>query len=128
MSKFSDYLESNLLNAVLRNVSYTSPANVYIALYTSDPTDANTGTEVSSASYARQSITFSAPVSGSCSNDSAVTFPTPTENWGTVSHMGLFDAPTGGNLLFYGSLASPIEVALGMRIRFPTSSLIVSLD
>ena len=53
MSEMSNYLENALVNAVLRNTSYTSPATVYLALYTSDPTDADAGTEVSGTSYAR---------------------------------------------------------------------------
>ena len=64
MAEMSNYLENALLNGTLNATTYTAPAAVYVALYTSDPTDANTGTEVSGGSYARQSVTFAAPSDG----------------------------------------------------------------
>ena len=61
MAEFSNYLENALINAVLRNTSYTSPTTVYVSLYTTDPTDADSGTEVSGGLYARTAVTFGAP-------------------------------------------------------------------
>ena len=78
MSEFSDYLENALINAVLRNTSYTSPATVYVALFTSDPTDAGTGTELSGNGYARTAVTFGSPSNGVTTNSADVTFPTAT--------------------------------------------------
>lgn len=102
----SNYLENAMINAVLRNTTYTSPATVYLALYTTDPTEADTGTEVSGGSYARQSVAFSAPSDGATSNSGDITFPTATANWGTITHVGLRDASSGGNLLYYAALAA----------------------
>lgn len=96
MSKISNYLENVIINHFLRNTATSSPSAVYLALYTTDPTDADTGTEVSGGSYARQAITFSAPSNGSTSNSSTITFPTATGNWGTITHMGIRDASSGG--------------------------------
>ena len=59
MAAFSDYLEGAVLDATLRNTSYSSPSTVYLALFTSDPTDAGSGTECSGTNYARQSVAFS---------------------------------------------------------------------
>lgn len=103
MAQMSNYLENALLNAVLRGVAYTSPAKVYLALYTSDPTDADAGTEVSGPGYARQEFACSAPVDGVCTNSGAITFPAATGNWGTVGWVGVRDASIGGNLLYYGA-------------------------
>ena len=64
MAEMSNYLENALINATLRNTSYTSPTTVYMGLYTSDPTDANTGTEVSGGSYTRMAVTMGAPSNG----------------------------------------------------------------
>jgi len=64
MAAMSNYLENALVNAVLRNTAYTSPTTVYVGLYTSDPTDANTGTEVAGNGYARQAATFATPSNG----------------------------------------------------------------
>ena len=78
MAEMSNYLENGLLNAVLRATSYTSPTTVYVGLYTSDPGEANTGTEVSGGSYARKSATFNAPSNGVCTNSAAVEFDQAT--------------------------------------------------
>ena len=58
MAALSNYLENALINATLRNTSYTSPSTVYVGLFTTDPTDAGSGTEVSGGSYARESTTI----------------------------------------------------------------------
>ena len=81
MAEFSNYLENALINAVLRNTSYTSPTTVYVSLYTTDPTDAGSGTEVSGGSYARIAVTFGAPSNGVSTNSADVTFPTCTSSW-----------------------------------------------
>ena len=113
MASMSNYLENALLNAVLRGVAYTSPAKVYLALYTSDPTDADTGTEVSGGSYARQEVAFSAPTDGSASNSAEIKFPVCTADWGTVTHVGVRDASPGGNLLYHAAAdpAKPYDAA-----------------
>lgn len=100
----SNYLENSLVNAVLRNTSYVSPPTVYIGLFTTDPTDANTGIEVTGASYSRQLVTFDTPVNGTTTNTTEISFTNATESWGAVSHIGIYDASTVGNLLFYGVL------------------------
>jgi len=103
MAEMSNYLENALINATLRNTSYTSPTTVYVSLWTSDPTDAASGTEVSTSgtSYARTSVTFGAPSNGASTNNADVTFPTATASWGTVGWIGINDASTGGNLLYH---------------------------
>lgn len=127
MSKFSNYLENALVNAVLRNTSYTSPATVYVGLYTTDPTDANTGTEVSGNAYARQSATFGAPSDGVTTNSAAIEFPQATGSWGTVTHIGILDAPSGGNLLFHAPLTASKTIATGDVFRIASGSLSVTL-
>ena len=127
MAEFSNYLENALINAVLRNTSYTSPATVYVALYTTDPTDADTGTEVSGNAYARQSVTFSSPSNGVTSNSAAVEFPQATGSWGTVAYIGLRDASSGGNLLFHTALDASKTIATGDVFRIAAGSLTVTL-
>lgn len=119
MSALSNYLENALINAVLRGIPYTSPPAVYVALFTSDPTDAGIGTEVSGGGYARQQVTFADPVDGSTTNSADVVFPVATTDWGTVSHFGIYDAETGGNLLIHGAftVAKPIYTGDQFVIR-----------
>ena len=84
MAEISNFLENAIINATLRNTTYTSPATVYVGLFTSDPTDAGSGTEVSGGSYARTAVTFGAPSNGTSTNSAAVEFPQATGSWGTV--------------------------------------------
>lgn len=113
MAAMSNYLENALINATLRNTSYTSPSSVFVALFTTDPTDAGTGTEVSGGSYARQTATFTSPSNGSSTLAADVTFPTATGNWGTVTHFGIYDASTSGNLLYHGALNNSKNIQNG---------------
>ena len=127
MAEFSNYLENALINAVLRNTSYTSPTTVYVALFTSDPTDAGTGTEVSGGSYARTSVTFGSPSNGVTTNSADVTFPTATASWGTVSHIGIYDASTSGNLLFHTPLDVSKTIDSGDIFKISSGNLSVTL-
>ncbi len=127
MAEFSNYLENALINATLRATAYTSPSAVYVALFTSDPTDAGSGTEVSGNAYVRKQVTFSSPSNGVTSNSADVTFDQATGNWGTVSHIGIFDASTSGNLLYHTPLTSSKTIETGDIFKIATSSLVVTL-
>lgn len=128
MAEMSNYLENALINATLRNTSYTSPATVYVGLYTSDPGEGNTGTEVSGGSYARTAVTFGAPANGVSTNSGAVTFPTATGTWGTVTHIGILDASTSGNLLYYTPLDASKSIASGDVFTISAGNLSVTLE
>ena len=127
MSEFSNYLENALINAVLRNTTYTSPATVYVSLWTTDPTDAGSGNEVSGGSYARTSVTFGAPSNGVTSNNADVSFPQATASWGTVGWIGLNDASTSGNLLFHTPLDTSKTIDSGDIFKIASGSLTVTL-
>ena len=124
----SDYLENALLDHVLKHTAYTSPTTVYAALYTAAPSDAGGGTEVSGGSYARTSITFGSASGGATDNTSAITFPTATGSWGTVTHVGIFDSATSGNLLWWGALTASKSVATGDVVQFAVGDLDIGLD
>jgi hypothetical protein len=128
MAEMSNYLENALINATLRNTAYSSPATVYVGLYTSDPTDANTGTEVSGGSYARTSVTFGAPSNGASLNSSAVEFPQATGSWGTVGWIGILDAATSGNLLYHTALDVSKTIDTGDIFKIAIGSLSVTLS
>ena len=101
MSAMSDYLENKVLDHVLGTSAYTMPAAVYIGLSTGSFNDDNSGVELTGNGYARQSIAFDAAVAGTADNTAAAEFSPATASWGTVTHFGLFDASTGGNLLIH---------------------------
>jgi hypothetical protein len=128
MAEMSNFLENALINATLRNTSYTSPSVVYVGLYTSDPTDANTGTEVSGGSYARTAVTFGAPSNGTALNNAAVEFPQATGSWGTVGWIGILDAATSGNLMYHTALDVSKTIDVGDIFKIAIGSLSVNLS
>jgi hypothetical protein len=126
MAEMGNYLENALINAVLRNTSYTSPTTTYLALYTSDPTDADTGTEISGGSYQRQPITFGAPSNGVSTNSSAIEFPQATADWGIISHVAIRDAVTSGNMLFHTALDASKTINNGDIFKITSGNLSVT--
>lgn len=128
MTKMSNYLENTLVNATLRGTAYTAPTTVYMALYTTDPTDADSGVEVTGGAYVRQPSTFVVPADGATSLSANVTFPQATAGWGTVTHIGLRDALTGGNLLYYTSLTTARAVLSGDTLGFLSGQLPITLS
>lgn len=126
---FSNYLEDAVLNHVFGSGSgtYTPASTLYVALFTSAPSDTGGGTEVSGGGYARQTGTFTTS-SGTASNDSAIEYPTATADYGTVVAMGIFDASSGGNLLAYGTLTVSKNVSSGDVLRFNASAINISLN
>jgi hypothetical protein len=127
MAAMSDYLENALINATLRGQAWTAPASVYLGLFTSDPTDAKTGTEVTGGAYARQTITFTAPTNGASPSSADVLFPIATASWGTVTHIGIFDAATNGNLLFHGVLTNSKTIATNDQLKVAAGDITVTL-
>jgi len=127
LSMLSDYLEAALINTVLRGQQYASPVKVYAGLFKSDPTDAGTGVEVSGGGYVRQEITFSSPVDGQTMNTLDILFPVATALWGTITHIGIYDAQTGGNLLLYGPLEFERTIDISSQFKIPASYLIIRL-
>lgn len=128
MAEMSNFLETSLINAVLRNTSYTSPTTTYLALYTSDPTDADTGTEITGGSYVRQAITFGSPSNGTSTNSAAVEFPQATADWGIISHVAIRDAVTSGNLLFHTALDASKTINNGDVFKITAGNLSVQLS
>lgn len=108
MAGFSTHLAHALINHVFRGGAYTAPAGTYLALFTADPTDENvTANELAGGWYARQQVTsWSAPAAGATANSNAITFPAVTGSAVTITHWGLYDALTTGNLLASGALVS----------------------
>ena len=127
MSEMSNFLENALINATLRATTYTSVATVYVSLWTSDPTDAGSGTEVSGGSYARTAVTFAAPSNGVTTNSADVTFPTATASWGVVGWIGINDAASSGNLLYHSPLDTSKTIDTGDIFKISSGNLSVTL-
>lgn len=128
MAEFSNYLENKILDHVLKNISYTSPTTAYVGLFTSDPTDAGTGTEVSGGSYARQILSVTTASAGITTSSGDITFPQATASWGTISHIGILDALTSGNLLMHTALTTAKTIDSGDILKISSGNLTVTLD
>lgn len=126
MSSFADYLEDAVLNHVFRNTALTSPTTVYLAGFTSAPSDAGGGTEATGGSYARVAITFDAPVAGVIANQ-LVDFPEATADWGTITHFGIFDAISGGNMLAWSPLTTSRLIETGDTLRAKAGDITITL-
>ena len=127
MAEISDYLEKKILDYVLRNTADWAPATVYLALHTADPVDAGSGAEVSGGSYARQATAFDA-----CHATTGVTQNTDIETFtsmpaATVTHIGIWDAASSGNLLFHTPVDASKTVGSGDTISVAAGAVTITL-
>lgn len=125
---FSNTFETHVLQYVFTAGSVTRPTAWYVGLFTADPTDTGSGaTEITGNNYSRVSATFT--VSGNAATTSAaVEFSAATGSWGTISHIGIFDAASGGNLIAHSSLTASKAIASGDVFRIPTGDIDITLD
>tara|TARA_R100001460_G_scaffold53096_1_gene92031 strand:- start:1264 stop:1650 length:387 start_codon:yes stop_codon:yes gene_type:complete len=126
---FSNTFETHVLNYVFTATSVTRPTAWYVALFTSNPAEDASGTEVSTSgtAYVRKTVAFT--VSGNlATNSAAVEFPTATASFGTVTHIGVFNASTSGDLIAYSALSASKAIATGDVFRIPAGDLDITLD
>lgn len=125
MAALSDYSEKLILDYLMTTGSATRPTNWYVGLYTAAPNDAGGGTELSGSGYAREAVTFAAATSGTgtTSNSGAVVFTADGGDWGSVTHMGIHDATSSGNLLWHGALAAAKTVLDGDSLEFAAGNI-----
>jgi hypothetical protein len=127
MAKISNYLKTKIIDSTLRGISFTPPENHYLALYTNSPTDADTGTEVFEGAYVRQPISFEADTLGATQNTSDITFPIASNLWGNVTHIGIRDASTGGNLLYHSEMLIPRTITPDTQLLFLAGEIDLTL-
>lgn len=133
MTDMSDFLEQQILNLIFRTQVAWKPTAIYMALFTAAPSDSGGGTEVSGGGYARQQVAqadaqWNAPgVGGLTDNVNDIAWPVATANYGTVTHMAIFDAVTGGNMLFHRALAASKIVDTDDTFKFAAGDLDVTL-
>ena len=129
----SDFLENELLDHVLGGGDYSRPATVYVALFTVALSDSGGGTEVSGGSYARVAVTnnatnWPAASGGAKSNGTEIAFPEATASWGTVVAFAIFDASTGGNMLYWADLTTSKTIDSGDTAKFAVGDLDITED
>jgi len=124
---FADFLEYELLDHLFDIGSYAAPT-MYVGLSTADPGDDAAGlAEPVGNGYARVACAAWSRTGNEVDNDAAVTFPEATGDWGTITHAGLFDAATDGNLLLSFVLDTPREITDGKTPRFSAGEFNVTL-
>ena len=124
---FTNFLETEILDHVFAGAAYKAPSTKYIGLFTAAPGETGGGTEVSGSAYARQTMAF-ATSGDTTSNNAAVEFPTATGSWGTITHVGIFDAVSSGNLMVYATLTASKVIASGDVFRVPSGDLDITLN
>ncbi len=120
----TNYLEDAILNHIFRGVAFpVLPASLHVALFTAAPSDAGGGTEVTGGAYARVAVgrattAWAVPADSSgvqqTNNAAAVSFASPTVRWGYVGYQALMDAPTLGNMLYWGPIGTNTTLAAGI--------------
>jgi hypothetical protein len=124
---FSDYLENKLVDHVFGGSAYTAPGTIYLALFTADPGDDDTGTELAGDNYSRKAVSFTV-TGNAATNSGVVEFDAATGSWGTITHVGLYDASTSGNLLAHAALTASKTIAATDVFRVPAGDLDITLD
>ena len=125
---FTNYLETEILDHVFAGAAYSAPATLYIGLFTAiSDGEAGSVTEVSGDAYARQTMAFTTS-GATTSNNATVEFPTATGSWGTITHVGIFDASTSGNLMVYATLTASKAITTGDVFRVPSGDLDITLN
>jgi len=124
---FTNFLETEILDHVFAGAAYSAPSQHYLGLFTAAPGEAGGGTELSGNAYVRKAVNFATP-GATTSNNAAIEFPTATGNWGTVTHVGVFDAASSGNLMAYATLSSSKAIATGDVFRVPSGDLDITLN
>lgn len=127
----SDFVENKILDHITKKATWAAPAGCFVALFTAAPNDAGGGTEVTGGSYARittSAANWNTAASGSTSNAAELAFATPSGSWGTVTHFGLFDALTVGNLMRWAALTTPRAISTGDSPKFPIGALVLTED
>lgn len=131
MAGKSDYLENAMLDAILGGGSWTKPGTVYVALYSATPSDSGGGTELSGSGYARKAVTndatnFPNASGGAKSNGTEIRFAAASAAWATAVAWAIFDASSGGNMLYWGALTVNRTVPIGDEAVFPIGDLDVT--
>ncbi len=138
MAHISDYLEEALLNHVFRNVPLTSPATVYVAIFSDVATQAEleAGTltnEITGYAEAnRPAVPFGAPTQvggkATISNSAAVEFTNMPAV--TVAFVAIMDsaAKGGGNVLYGFPMTENKIVNSGDTFRLPAGEIDLDLD
>ena len=140
---FTNFAENKIVDAIFRGQALGVPATFHIGLMTADTADGTVLTEVAGGSYARVAITSSLAnwsgtqgagtnvastgTTGQISNNIALNYPTPSANWGLVTHIAFFSAASGGDAWVAGALQTPRNCVSGVDVSWLAGQLILTI-
>ena len=124
---FTNYLADKLVNVTVRNIGYTAPEKVYLALFKTNPTKESTGIEVNGVSYTRPNVTFAEPVDGVTRNSGQISYAVATTDWGEAGWVGIMDSKEGGNLLYFAALDFTKNILTGDQLKFKPNEITLTL-
>jgi hypothetical protein len=129
MAALSDFAEKLLLDWLMTTGTATRPTAWFLALYTAAPSDSGGGTEVTGNGYSRQSASFAAASTpgGTTSNTNTISFTASGGNWGSITHVGILSASTGGNLLWHGAMTTARTVNDTDTLSFAPGAVALTL-
>ncbi len=143
MSQFSDFLETKVIDHLIRGQAYTVATQVFAALYTGF-TGLETNTQgavtyevpAGTGAYVRTVVAFNAAVSGAgtTENTAEVAFATATASWGVISHMAIVDSATGTqygtnvNILMWGTLTATKDVGTNDQFKFAAGDIDITIQ
>lgn len=123
--EMTNYTEDLVINRLLRAEAYTPPPNVFLALFSTSTDDDGSGTEAAGGSYSRQAVTLSAASGGATASTNTITYVNmPAGSW---TNAALFDASSGGNMLWHGPLPSPRITSGGQTIQIGVGDIVIGL-
>lgn len=132
---FTKYAEKMVLESVLKGKTFTTLPKVYIGLFTTEITETGAGIEVTAVDtgYVRQQITFGETTESAdgftvVKNDNEFDFGIATEDYGIVTHCGIFDAVSGGNMLIYDEFENPKEILKGDCLKIGLEYIEIGLN
>ena len=129
MGQLTNFTEKKILDHLLKTASYSPPAKVYLGLSTADPTADGSGwANPTYTGYARKEITFAAAGTRAIAQAGAVTFDQCSGGSSIVTHWGLWDASTDGNLLAYGALSVQKNIVTGNTPAVANGQITVSFS
>lgn len=134
MSGFGNATKGRVLDHLFGKATWTPPTSFWVALSTSEPLDNGTNVSEPGSNYARQETTASwwntAVVNDqtTITNALEIAFPFASGGWGLVTHVALFDASTGGEMIASGPLVAPVNILNNYELKFPINNLTLQLD
>lgn len=117
----SNYGKKAVMDWLMTTATVARPAAWYQALFTGP------GSELSGSGYFRAAVDFAAATGGVVSNAGSQVF-SATDNWGVVSHSGIYDAASGGNLLAIAAMTGGRPIGNGDSVVFPVGSVNLAMS